>query len=56
MPTLVAASLSQKNRYQAALDTLKTIKQEHLLHFYHELSPEEQDHLLTQIEVRIGQT
>jgi UDP-N-acetylglucosamine/UDP-N-acetylgalactosamine diphosphorylase len=50
MPTLVAASLSQKNRYQAALNTLKTVQQEHLLHFYHQLSPEEQDHLLTQIE------
>lgn len=50
MPTLVATSLSQKNRYQAALKTLQSVKQEHLLHFFKELSPQEQDHLLTQIE------
>ncbi len=50
MPTLVAASLAQKDRFQAALSTLQNVKQEHLLHFYNELSPTEQDNLLTQIE------
>ncbi len=50
MPTLVATSHSQKDRFQAALKTLQNLKQEHLLHFYNELSPQEQDTLLTQIE------
>ena len=50
MPTLVTTSHSQKDRFQAALKTLQSINQEHVLHFYNELSPQEQDTLLTQIE------
>lgn len=50
MPTVVETPRSQKDRFQAALQTLQSIQQEHLLHFYNELSPNEQDNLLTQIE------
>jgi UDP-N-acetylglucosamine/UDP-N-acetylgalactosamine diphosphorylase len=48
--TMPASQLT--NRYQAALKTLQGVNQEHLLQFYEELSPNEQDTLLTQIETQ----